>query len=380
MVTGAYPNRFGRHDAPAAQRGLLIAPFRTNGVVEDVPNIGSITALGGDRGEWFVMSMDGIYLSSICQDIKGNVILDETLTGGESFGGFLWRDEETGKVLVQLGGASYRLMEVTGLETCEKITLNLTVSERLIREGVAIAQERQQQVVAEPERLRIAAVRNKVDEPAPVMQPMSKPLIDGAVDVVVSEPGNAAVWWRAAMAIQGKDLVVMWQVADSSPWMNGSGQYTHAFIGGDAVDLQLDIPGRGAVRLLGAKVGGKNTVIYSQAEQKDASNPVTYSVGNNVSNATTLAVVKRLESATLQTSTGFNSYTALMRVPLADLGLDKARGSELRGVVGVIFSDPTGTNRASRLYWHDKQTGLVNDVPSEARLLPKRWGSIDIDR
>ncbi|MGE9293188.1 MAG: FlgD immunoglobulin-like domain containing protein, partial [Puniceicoccales bacterium] len=35
--TGSYPNPYRRHDAPAARRGLLIAPFRTNGVVEDVP-------------------------------------------------------------------------------------------------------------------------------------------------------------------------------------------------------------------------------------------------------------------------------------------------------------------------------------------------------
>ena len=48
--SGEYPNLYGRHDAPASQRGVLIAPFRTNGVVENVPGVGSITAIGGDRG------------------------------------------------------------------------------------------------------------------------------------------------------------------------------------------------------------------------------------------------------------------------------------------------------------------------------------------
>ena len=46
----------------------------------------------------------------------------------------------------------------------------------------------------------------------------------------------------------------------------------------------------------------------------------------------------------------------------------------------MIYSDQAGTNRVSRLYWHNKNTGLVADVPSEARLEPKRWGPIDIDR
>lgn len=378
--SGSYPNPYGRHDAPAARRGLLIAPFRTNGVVEKVPGAGSITALGGDRGEWFIISMDGLYISSICQDIKGNVVLDETLTGGESFGGFLWRDQSTGKVMVQLGGASYRIMEVTGLETCVRETRSLKLDEALIRQGVAIAQERQREAGVEPARLRIAGIRGVPAEPVPVMQPLAKPLIDGAVDVKVSEPGNPANWWRAALGVTGKDLVVMWQVADPSPWKNGEGQFTHAFIGGDAVDVQLDIPGRGPVRILGANVAGKNTVVYWQAKADKPDNPVTYAVQNNLTNATPFPVVRRLDQAELKVATGFNSYTALLRVPLADIGLAGVRGQEIQGIVGVIYSDPSGTNRASRIYWHDKQTGLVNDVPSEARLNSKRWGPIDIDR
>ena len=378
--SGSYPNPYGRHDAPAARRGLLIAPFRTNGVVEGVPGAGSITALGGDRGEWFLLSMDGLYISAICQDIKGNCVLDETLTGGESFGGFLWRDGPSGKVMVQLGGASYRLMEVTGLETCVRETRSLVLDETSIRAGVAIAQERQREQGAEPPRLRIAAIRGAPAEPVPVMQPLSKPLLEGAVDVKVGEPGNPAAWWRAAMGIAGKELVVMWQVADQSPWRNAEGQFTHAFIGGDAVDLQIDIPGRGPVRILGAKIAGKDTVVYWQAKAEKPDNPVTYSVQNNLTNATPFPVVRRLDSAVLKTAAGFGSYTALLRVPLAEIGLEGVRGREIRGVVGVIYSDQSGTNRASRVYWHDKQTGLVNDVPSEARLVPERWGPIDIDR
>jgi hypothetical protein len=65
-------------------------------------------------------------------------------------------------------------------------------------------------------------------------------------------------------------------------------------------------------------------------------------------------------------------------VPLDALGIDPARMPSLKGLVGVIFSDPAGKNRASRLYWHDKQTGLVSDVPSEARLDPANWGSIEV--
>lgn len=378
---GAYPNRYGRHDAPAAQRGVLIAPFRTNGVVEDVPGVGSVLALGGDRGEWFLLSLDGLYLSSICQDSKGRVTLDETFIGQESFGGFLWRDTETQRVLVQLGGPSYRLMEVRNLETTVKETQTLNVSEQDIAEGSRLFQERQQQAAPrEPDALRIARVRQLPNEPAPVLQPISRPLIDGGIDVYVSEPGNPAQWWRASLAHDGRELAIMYQVADPSPWLNGQGSFTHVFIGGDSVDFQFEAPARGPCRLLEAPIGGKPASVFWQVKADAKQNPTTYMVGNNPANATNFDVVQPMARATVKVATGFSSYTVLVRVPLADVGLDKALGTDIRGIVGVIFSDPSGKNRASRLYWHDKQTGLVSDVPSEARLFPNRWGTISVDK
>jgi hypothetical protein len=125
---GAYPNHYGRHNAPAAQRGVLIAPFRANGVVEAVPGVGSITALGGDRGEWFLITFDGIYLSNIFQDMKGDPTLDETFLGGENFGGFIWHDE-TGRILWQSGSPSYRIFELKGLETCRRQSIPVTITE-----------------------------------------------------------------------------------------------------------------------------------------------------------------------------------------------------------------------------------------------------------
>ena len=378
--SGSYPNLYGRHDAPAARRGVLIAPFRTNGVVEDIPNIGSMTALGGDRGEWFLLSTDGIYLSSICQDTKGRVTLDETFIGQESFGGFIWRDTASKKIYVQLGGASYRLMEVKNLETCVKIVKELDVKDKEITEGVEIAKKRQQQEMAEPETIRIAKSNKIPDAPVPVLHPMNRPLIEGAVDFKVTEQGNPANWFRASLAHNGKDLVVMFQVSDASPWKNGQGQFTHAFIGGDCVDLQFDVPGRGPIRILAASVGGKNSVTYWQKKSDQKENPMTYMVGNNAANATEFDVVKRLDSAKVAVDAGINTYTVLLRIPLKDIGLDKALGSKIKGVVGVIYSDPSGTNRASRLYWHNKKTGLVSDVPSEARIDDKNFGTIEMDK
>jgi len=223
-------------------------------------------------------------------------------------------------------------------------------------------------------------VRSLPTEPAPVLQSDSQALIEGATDVRVSESGNPAQWWRASLAHDGRNLAIMFQVADPSPWKNGAGQFTHAFIGGDCVDLQLDVPGRGPIRLLAAPIAGKPTAIYWQKTADPAENPLTYAVGNNAANAESFAVVKRLEKATVKAAAGFNTYTVLITVPLAELGLKSGTEQKLTGVVGVIYSDPSGANRAARLYWHNKNTGLVSDVPSESRLETKHWGTISLDK
>ncbi len=372
---GKYPNRYGRHDAPAAQRGVLIAPFRANGVVEGIPNVGAITALGGDRGEWFLMTMDGLYLASILQDSKGDITMDETFTGQESFGGFIWKDEK-GRILAQLGGPSYLIMEIKGLETTRKQVLTVEVTQQQIDKGLAIAETRKHAVGTEPAELTINRLGVLPTEPVVADLAKDQPLLAGASEALVTMAGDPSRWFRTALAQDGKDLVVAWQVADSSPWKNGSTRFTHAFIGGDCVDLKLDIPGRGPVRLLVAPLDGKNTVIYSQANsaQKDAG--VTYMVGNNPANATRLDVVKILDTARAVSKTGMNGYSVLLRVPLADIGLNPADTKTLKGIVGVIYSDPLGVNRVARMYWFDKATDLVSDVPSEARLDPATWGVI----
>ncbi len=377
--SGAYPNRYGRHDAPAAQRGVLIAPFRANGVVENVPGLGAITALGGDRGEWFLLTMDGLYISSLLQDIKGDVTLDETFTGGESFGGFIWRDEKN-RVLVQLGGNSYRLMEVQGLDTCRKQQIKLMVTAGQIEAGRKIAAAGTTAAGTEAKELTMARVAALPTRAVAGDLAKDQPLLAGVAEVLVQERGDASRWWRAALAHDGKDLMIVWQVADASPWKNGSGRFTHAFIGGDCVDVKLDVPGRGLVRVLVAPVEGKDTIVYFQQKASVKENPVTYVVENNVANRTVMDVVKRLSGATATSKTALRGYSVTLRVPLAELGLDVEKAPSLKGVIGVIYSDPAGANRAARLYWHDKQTDQVSDVPSEARIDAARFGRIMIGK
>jgi hypothetical protein len=317
--------------------------------------------------------MDGLYLSSILQDIKADVTLDDTLTGAESFGGFLWRDEQ-GRILAQLGGMSYRIMQVQGLETTRRNTEQISVSPAQITAGLAIAAARAPLAPPEPTHLEITRLAHLPT--APINANSGSPLIPDALEVHVQEAGNASRWFRAALAHDDKDLAIAFQVADPSPWKNGEGRFTHTFIGGDAVDLQLDVPGRGPIRILTAPMPGGDSVVYWQQHAKVPDDPQTYVVDNNPGHAQKFDVVRLLTTARVQHRTDADGYTVLIKVPLAELGLDTALPEPLKGIVGVIYSDPAGTNRVARLYWHDKDTGMVADVPTEAELTPAKWGDI----
>ncbi len=377
--TGGYPNFYKRHDGPAAQRGLIIAPFRANGVVEGVPGVGAITALGGDRGEWFLMSMDGLYLSSILQDAKGDVTLDETFVGQESFGGFMWRDEK-GRILVQLGGPSFRILEVRGLDSTRKQTMKLTLTNELLAKGMKIAEASKKSAYAEPEVLTIARVDSLPNSAPKPDTTIDQSLIGALPAARIQEAGDPIRWFRVSMARDDKNLVVAYQVNDSSPWKNDEGRISHAFIGGDCVDLQLDVPGRGPIRLLAAPILGENTAVYWQKTAETKDNPTTYVVANNQANAQDFDIVRRLPKSRVRVEVGMGKYTVLITTPLSELGLDTVEATEIKGMAGVIFSDPTGTNRASRLYWHNKETGMVSDVPTEASLKPAQWGTIKLEK
>jgi hypothetical protein len=67
-----------------------------------------------------------------------------------------------------------------------------------------------------------------------------------------------------------------------------------------------------------------------------------------------------------------------LSVPLATLGLAARAGIELRGDLGVLRGD--GVRTVQRLYWQNKATSTVSDVPEEASLKPHLWGRIRIAR
>jgi hypothetical protein len=46
--------------------------------------------------------------------------------------------------------------------------------------------------------------------------------------------------------------------------------------------------------------------------------------------------------------------------------------------VGVIYADASGTSRAQRVYYYNKQTNVIADLTTEATLQPSQWGTVQL--
>ena len=49
-----------------------------------------------------------------------------------------------------------------------------------------------------------------------------------------------------------------------------------------------------------------------------------------------------------------------------------------KGDLGVILSNVEGNANVARVYWNNKNTNLIKDIPFEAKLEPSAWGEIKL--
>ncbi len=87
-----------------------------------------------------------------------------------------------------------------------------------------------------------------------------------------------------------------------------------------------------------------------------------------------------LEAAKVKIARRGGGYVVEAAVPLKALGFAPEAGKEYRLDLGVIYSDAKGDNRAVRVYWSNKATGLVSDVPGEIMASPDLWGRARLGR
>jgi len=190
------------------------------------------------------------------------------------------------------------------------------------------------------------------------------------------EPYNVT----GAVAVADGTLYAAWRTADKDLLKNAGDVANAPFKSGGALDLMIgsalpsaddrrNSPAPGDLRLLITQVAGKTRAlvyrpVVAAGEAKNSvpfASPwrtITFDRVDDVSDKVQLA------------SDGAGNFE--ISIPLDVLNFKTAAGASIRGDIGILRGN--GAFTTQRVYWSNKATAIVADVPSEAELRPSLWG------
>ena len=370
-------------EAPLAKPGNVVgamkfvgkARVRVGGLFR--PKMLTLIAVNGYFGHFNVLSQDGLWVTHLCKDNRYGPPADATTVWPENFSGCFFRNRDDGKVYLIAGDTDARIWEITGLKTIRTASAAFPLSEADHKQALAAALRRQGVSTETP------PIRLRREKAVQINGDLDDWDMSAAVEVDAGKERGAKV----ALACDDKHLLVAFKVRDASPMKNGGGDFALLFKTGDCCDVLLAAdpranpertrPAAGDIRLLFSVLEGEPTCVLYQPvlaggkrEPRMFSSPVS---------AEPFDRVVQLASAKVAVKRSDKGYVLEAAVPLKEIGLAPDAGAVLRGDVGVIFSDPGGHRNVLRAYYTNKQSAIVNDIPSEARLEPQKWGVIRVE-
>ena len=352
-----YTNVHGSHKAglpkPGELQGVL---FSVGSVPGGADGSKDVMAVKNNHGRVFFITTDGIYLDELFSDCRVAAANDETYIGGESFGGSFQYDRAGRRAIFVSGGGGYRWYEIKGLDGVVETSYARTFSAKELVE----AQEKFPPV--------LEGGTQKVS--------LSVPDLERGVKRV-AQWQSGALQVRLDAGVDGRNLNLRYEVVDPSPWVNNGSERHEMFKTGDCVDFQF-LRGKAPVRVMAYPQGeGAGAVVYDfegvlakgrgeTAVPHDFASPWRKVTAKHVFFPTDLGVRAERQDGL---------YRVSLSVPLAWLA-ETGRPERLTADFGVIFGDKAGTINQSRVYWSNKSTGLVNDVPGEILPEPRAWGTV----
>ncbi len=379
----------GSHTATAARPGYLIGPSSILGTAEYGGAIGEVFDMNGNLGENVLFTRDGLLIQTLFKDVRGGfdvpttatrgMSLDGITAGSESFGGNFVR-AANGKTYLTIGGTDARVLEVTGLESIQRLKGAFTFTPDQYAEAQAIARQNAARA-AEPKTYTIARAT-------------TAPVVDGKTDEwpELTDDARSALdlresadlrFGRVSARYDDANLYLAYRVVSPSDHPRNSGQDERLlFKTGDAVDLMLGPSPQqgleGDLRLLFTVKDGKPIAILNRKVAPDAPASRKY-VFTAPWHTVAFDEVAPAPDVRVATAPAPGGYAVEVAIPWKTLGVTPKPGLTLKGDVGILAADNAGVTTVARRYWSNKVTALVSDVPFEADLTPELWGTFTLE-
>jgi hypothetical protein len=403
-----WPGLHASHNAAMPELpGELIGTTRLLGlpVKPAGSDVGEVFAINGNKGNVYLFTTDGLFLATLFRDsrtaswnpssARGTLVNDQSIKEEDFFPTI----SQTADGSIYLSVLNCCLVRVEGLEKARRLPAqDLTVSAVQLAEArqFFLRQETARQLAQQREGGKTLTV--PLQEPAPAVDGDLKDW-EGAQWAAIDERvtqvgdwGHKKVATRAAVRIAGGRLYAAFQTDEAKVLNNRGDSLQNLFKTGACLDLMIgadpsadasrDRPVEGDERLLVTRVKGKTVaVLYRQVAPGAKGSPAEYtSPVKTVKFDSVIDVSGQVELAEGELIDPKEKVTAgvyELSVPLDVLGLKPRHGQTLRGDLGVLRGN--GYETLQRAYWSNKASGLVSDLPSEAELTPRLWGTWRIE-
>ena len=361
--------------------GSLVEPTRILGPPVEPPKggCGNLFAISGEKGTIYLLTLDGLFIQTLGGDsriaplwrmneARRGMIVDGVSFEDEHFHPTITQTRDDGSIYLVVGKEHSSVVKLEGLESVKRYdwgSVAIDTSHAAARRGTLIAEKSRK---TDRNVLRIVMTD-------------AAPTIDGDLS---DWPKKGESWARiddrasASIAIGGGNLSLAFHTDDPDLLSNSANDDRLLFKTGGALDLQIATGskrsgGQERLRLLVARAHGEiKAIVYRDGFTGAAENdrvrfdsPIGTVFFDRVENVT--------KSLTFAQSKG--DYE--LSIPLSVLRFDPRHGVETSGDLGVLRGD--GAQTTSRVYWNNLDTGLVSDIPSEARLRPDHWGVFVIE-
>ncbi len=391
-----WPGLHASHSAPQPDRpGELLGTTRLLGefFTPKGSTAGPLWALNSNMGQVYLFTADGLFVQTLFQDFRRGpkwampraprgTDLDELTLSGENFWPTITQTPD-GEVYLS-AGRTMSLARLDGLNTLRRLP------DAQIQVGAGELQAAQTQLLNQ----EATRQQNQGDRTLQVAVRRAAPVVDGQIGdwsaakwVDIDNSGVKAFFnsntrpydISAAVAVSGDRLFAAYRTGDDKLLLNSGAVPLAPFKTGGALDLMLgtnpnadprrSAPVAGDLRLLVTQVRGQTKALLYRAVAPGATNATPFSSPDRTVSFDEVRDV----SAQVQLAGSGGNYE--FSIPLAVLGLQARAGQSISGDIGVLRGD--GAETTARVYWSNKATSIVSDVPSEAQLTPQLWGKLE---
>ncbi|MBP5234128.1 MAG: hypothetical protein J6333_12075 [Planctomycetes bacterium] len=389
-----WPGLHASHSAPQPNEpGQLIGTTRVLGPLMKPKGsqVAPVWMMTGNCGSSYMFTRDGLFVTSVFGDErqsrpfgipedKRGTVMENMTYHGENF----WVSTtctKDGKVYLV---SRCRILRIDGLDTLRPIAkFPLKITQKDL--------DKVREYRAEVERLR--RLRQGSGMIKAQILPAGAIKVDGkfdewknAVRVEIEKQGTGA-WFdsnsrpydvKGSMAVCGDRFCAMWETGNRDLLRNTGEMPLAPFKTGGCLDVMLCVkpdlkhgrPMDGDLRLLVTRVGDKTkALIYRQVSAQGGKKVPFSSPSRTINFDEVTDVSDQVELAS------DNDGRFEVSIPLAALRLKPAPGMRLKADIGVLRGEGGKTN--ARVYWSNKNTAIVADVPSEAELQPGMWGLLE---